>query len=149
MSNPANITIGSLVVKNLPDLFCFKDARDLISQMPTILGVEVPNSVSNVVVSNEEPSSSQTTSVWFRISNSGGFIGIYVFSQGKWQLIFPTPNGIFWMYGDSTDIPEGYMLVDASNPAVDPVISAALVATYIDDPTVTFYIYFAVTWIGF
>jgi len=149
MSTPSFITKGKLVLQNLPDLFCFTDAKDFLTQLPNLLGVEVPADITNVIVSNTQPLDSQTTDVWFRISNSGSFMGIYVFSQGQWRAVFPYPNGVYWMYGDSRTVPEGYALIDSSNAAVAPAVTASLMTQYVPDPGNTYFLYFAVTYVGF
>lgn len=111
-----DITRGNIVLTGLPDTKCFTSWQDFIAALPDLLGVEIPvSSITNVVVSNIQPSSSQTNSIWFRVSNAGSFIGIYVFADGAWQQIYPvnvdTPvvtNQIFWFFGDSTQPSPGW-----------------------------------------
>lgn len=116
MPNSADVIRGELVLIGLPDTKCFTSWQDFLASLPGFLSVQLPiSNATNVVVSNVEPSSSQTTSVWFRLNNAGGFIGIYVFSAGAWQQIYPvnvdTPvvtNQIFWFFGDATHPPPGW-----------------------------------------
>lgn len=153
MSIPSNIVRGKLVLQSLPDGFCFTDAKDFISQLPALLGVEIPGEVTNVVVSNVQPNSSQTTSVWVRIGNSGGFVGLYVFSAGQWQQIYPVQttqvNQIFWLTSEDGSVPPGFQKVDVTSTDVPSNIIAGLMAQYIQDPSATFDQYYAATFIGF
>jgi len=116
MAIPSNTIKIPLVLTGLPDVKCFTSWQDALQSLPDFLSGELSaTDLTNVVVSNVEPSSSQTTSVWFRLSNAGGFIGLYVFSAGAWQQIYPvnvdTPvvtNQIFWFFGDSAQPPAGW-----------------------------------------
>lgn len=148
----SDVVRGSLVVTNLPEDFCFTTFRELILALTQYLAVEVPSTITNVVVSNVQPLDSQTNSVWFRISNAGGFQGIYVFSNGSWVQVFPAQNGVFWFMGNSTTPPDGYTLIDTSNTQAVALLGLPAIATlttqYIQDPTLTFFVYFACTWTG-
>jgi len=108
---------GRVKVIDVPDDACLTTVRDLMMQMEKFLAVEFDASeITNVVVSTEEPDATDGTVVWFRINNSGNFIGIYVFVQGQWLQMFPPPQGIFRMYGSSNEIPEGYDLITEDTP---------------------------------
>ncbi len=135
MSDPGNLVRGNLVVQNLPDLFCFQDARQLIEMLPSLLGVQIPDSITNVIVSNTQPTDSQTASVWIRLSNSGGFLGIYVFSQGQWRPILPvntdTVTQIFWFASGSGDVPAGFTKVVPGTPGIPGSVITALQAQYV------------------
>lgn len=110
---PTEITvIGELVLKALPELQCFTNFTDFLKALPSLYAVEVPSSVTNVIVSPSQPTSSQTSAVWIRTSASGTFLGMYVFSDGAWMQIVPAPHQIIWMYGDSSAIPTGYKSTD-------------------------------------
>ena len=85
MSSAQNVRVD-LVLKNLPDIACFESPLDWFKAIPDYIGGQVSSSVSNVVVSNVQPTDSQTTSVWFRVNNAGSFVGIYVFSGGNGSL---------------------------------------------------------------
>lgn len=151
---PSSTIVGSLVVKDLPELFCFEDARSLIEQLPTLLGVAISASnISNVVVGPAQPSDSQTTSIWFRTNNAGNFVGIYVFSGGTWNNIYPINDSthIQIEFFSSTDgsAPKGWTQITASTPGFPPGVAAALAAQSINDPTSTFKVYFAAYFSGF
>jgi hypothetical protein len=151
MSTPSNLVRGSLVVQNLPELFCFQDARELIQSLPSLLGVEIPDSISNVIVSNTQPTDSQTAALWIRLANSGSFLGLYVFSQGQWRPILPvntdTTLQIFWFSSDTGDVPAGFTKIESGTPGLPVAVKTALIAQYVTSGSVD--LYFAAIFTGF
>ena len=115
MANTVSNVIGKLVLKALPELQCFTNFNDFLKALPSLYAVEVPSTVTNVIVSPSQPTSSQTSSVWVRTNNSSQFLGIYVFSEGNWIQICPAPGQIIWAYGDSSAPPDGYKTTDAAS----------------------------------
>lgn len=131
MAQGANV-IGQLVLTALPELQCFTNFTDFLKTLPSLYSVEVPATVTNVIVSASQPTSSQTTSIWVRLSNSGAILGIYVFSGGSWVQISPSPNQVIWMYGDSSNPPDGYKTTDdASGVEISAALATALKALWI------------------
>lgn len=106
---------NALKINNIPDLACFKTFTDLLKALPEFYSVEIPNDITNVVISSSEPDESQRDSLWIKTDTSGSFIGLFLYTGGAWNQIYPAPNEIFWVYGDSDDIPAGYELVDTGN----------------------------------
>lgn len=155
MPTPSDVATGNIVLLGLPDLQCYTSMQEFVQALPSILGVEIPLSVSNVIVSNIQPNSNQTTYLWARLNNAGGFIGLYIFSAGAWRPIFPVTDGLtgtFGLYrfiGDSRAVPAGYRLADASNPAVPGVAVAPIQATWIFDDSNTYYVVYDATFQGF
>ncbi len=133
MFNPQNVVKAPLVIQNIPENACFTTFKELLEALPQYLAVQIPDSITNVIVSNVQPSSSQTTSIWFRTSNSGGFMGIYVFAQGEWHNIYPINDGnqIQMQTFTSLDgtVPEGWTKVETG----DPLLPADLVASYVSN----------------
>lgn len=125
--------LGELILKALPELQCYTNFTEFLKALPSIYAVEVPATVTNVIVSNAQPTSSQTTSVWIRLSNSGLVLGIYVFSSGQWIQISPAPNQIIWVYGDSAAPPAGYMTTTQAEAAglISSTLATALEAEWI------------------
>lgn len=152
MPNNDTVTVrGAVKIDNLPDLACFTSFKDFLKELPNLLTLELPVTISNVIVSNIQPTDALRSSVWFRMSNSGSFIGIYLYSGGAWRQIFPIPEPVvqvFWVAGDSRDIPVGFELVDAGNPNFTASQRTHIMAQYLSDPTNTFYEYFAVNYVG-
>lgn len=147
MSSTPDLVRAAIVLLGLPENTCFTSFQDFINQLPNLIGAEIPSNITNVVVSNVQPSDSQTTSIWFRLSNSGSFLSINVFSNGAWRDIYPinvdTPVDtlqIFWFQGDPTQPPAGWTSTDDA-PGIDAGIKAALAAEWLTgtDPTVQYY----------
>lgn len=111
-----DIILGALKLVGKVDCTCFTSIPDFLKAFPKLFAVEVPASITNVIVSVNQPDDSQRDSVWFRINAAGVFVGIFIYASGDWQQIWPTPQGVFKMYGDSRSISPGYALVDSNNP---------------------------------
>lgn len=139
---------GAVKISGFPEGICFKSFEDLLKQLPNFLTVEIPQSITNVVVSNIQPLDSQRDSVWFRRDNSGTIIGIYVFSGVKWKQLWPVPGGIFWVYSADGSVPEGYSKIDTTRTDILSSVISEIMAGYVLDNTDTFDVYFAVTFQG-
>lgn len=140
------IAVGTVKVRNFPEEFCFETFEQFLAALQELLVVEIPASVTNVIVSNLEPSSSQRSSVWFRYDNAGSFIGIYLFTDGEWIQVLPPPNQVVWMFGDSDNLPAGFQLVDSSNPNFTGPELTHLQAFFYPPGATPPYTYFAVTY---
>jgi len=149
----SDVVKAQLVLNKLPDSLCLETWLDLVKMLPELLSVEVPSTITNVIVSNVQPLDSQRNSVWFRYSNAGVFMGIYIFSGSTWTQIFPLLTGVYWVYSTDGSAPLGYQKIDGSNSTVVAAVGLgavnALAATYIQDATSTFDCIFACSWIGF
>lgn len=137
MPNTSDLVRGQLVVTGLLDTQCFTSWQEVINALPNLLAPEMPNSITNVIVGNTQPTDSQTSSIWFRLSNSGSFLGIYVFSQGAWHQIYPvnvdtptTTTQIFWLAGDSEQVPAGFTNTDNAL-ILTAAVQAALKAQWV------------------
>ncbi len=153
MFEPTNVVRGELVVENIPENACFTSFVELLKALPQYLGVLIPDTITNVIVSNVQPSSSQTTSVWFRLSNSGSFLGIYIFNQGAWHNIYPINDGnqvqIETFSSADGTVPAGWKKVETGDPLLPSGVVTALVARNVLDPTATFAQLFSAYFIGF
>lgn len=145
MSDDCNLT-AEIKLVDLPDSLCFSTLQELIEALPKHLVACIPANITNVTVGTTQPTDS--ADVWFRYDSGGRFIGIWVFSAGNWVQFAPTPNGVFWMYGDSGDLPEGYILVDGSNPNFSAGDVTSIQAYFLPTPGVPPYTYFACTFDG-
>lgn len=155
MSNTANVVLVPIVLNGLPDTQCFADFKSFLAALPNFLVAEVPTSITNVIVSNSQPTDSQTTDVWFRLSNDGSFLGIYVFSQGAWQQIYPVnvygtsipdTSQVFWFVGDSTQPPPGWTNTN-DYTGFDAGTQAALAAMWYNNGTIN--VYYSAVFTGF
>lgn len=142
---------GAVKIKNMPELECFSSFEELLQGLAKNMTLVLPGTITNVVLSNQQPSDSDRNAVWIRQTNAGGFAGIYLFNSNSWKQIFPVPQGIFWMYGDSREVPSGYVLVDSNNIqfVAGSTLLQGIMAKYIRDTTDTYYEYFACTFEGF
>lgn len=132
MANTETNVIGELVLTAVPELQCYKNFTEFLKALPSLFAVQVPSTVTNVIVSPSQPTSSQTSSVWIRTNGAAEFVGIYVFSGGEWIKVCPAPNQIIWMYGDSSQIPHGYKSTDdASGVEISTTLATALKALWI------------------
>lgn len=143
-----DVTRGSLKVNNLPDRVCIRSWREFIESIPGFITVEVPASVSNVVIGNTAPGEDDIDKLWLRRDSSGTFLGLYVFQGGEWVLITPPPETVWWFQGTSADPPNGYTVILTGDPVVDPDVVQALIPRYVAGPGNT-YKYYAARYTGF
>lgn len=114
MGNQSSIQ-GAIKVKGVPDSACFTTFADLLKSLGTYLIVDIPNQTfSNIVISNQQPGQADRDKIWWRLSNSGVFVGIFEFLNGSWIQVFPAPFQIFWLYGNSDTPPGGYKFLDGT-----------------------------------
>jgi len=114
-----SITPIPLTITGLSEEECFEGSTfyEAIKAILAKVRVLVPDSITNVVVGNEEPNDSQRDYVWFRLDNAGNYVGTFLYTGGDWKQIDPVPQALTWVYGDSTSPPDGYL------PANDASIS--------------------------
>lgn len=113
---------GSVKIVGLPDLACFETVQQWAAALASQLAIEIPDTITNVVIGNSEPINSQTTALWIRRDNSGTFVGLYIYSSGAWVQIYPVPLPLVqftWVTGSSLDIPTGYARAD-TYPTLTP-----------------------------
>lgn len=135
---------ADIQIKGLPDLACFTSFGQLLRDLPNYLQVNIPTNITNVIVSNTQPAESQRNTVWFRMSNGGVFIGIYLFSEGTWRQFFPVPDAVYRVAGgDSRNPPAGYILTDDAGNLTQAE-KDHLKASWLLDPTGGFYVIFDV-----
>lgn len=149
MNIGTDVIRGAIKLDNFLEGKCFTSWSDFISDLPNMLSVEIPTGITNVNIGNLQPSSSELDHLWIKTDGSGSFIGMFIYTTGSWRQIYPAPNQLFLMYGNSTSIPAGYTLASA-----DPNISAAELANLQKVWTVlstspTVYSVFHVTYTGF
>lgn len=139
---------GAIKIDGNLDVCCFTSWADFVKALPGLLTVEIPADSTNVTVGSQAPSSDQRNIVWIRTDNSGAFLGIYIFTNNGWQQVSPAPNEIVRMYGDSRSVPTGYQLIDLSNSKFSSGEVSAIQATWIRDPTNTYWRVFDVIYSG-
>lgn len=142
------IVTGSIKFIDVPNDFCLTNIYDLIQFVQKHGMVEFNASeITNVVVSNEQPV--DTSVVWFQISPSGNFVGVYVYVQSQWVAVFPPPSQVIRMYGNSSDIPLGYELITNTTPGFTPGMVSHLQGQWYANPSdPTEYLIFDVVYTG-
>lgn len=110
-----------ILIQNLPDLACteINSFLDALKALTVYGSVDIPASITNVIVGVSEPTSNDANKIWFRYDNSGNFLGIYAFQAGQWrQVIQNIPGQVYWLAVDSaTGVPDGFTIIDASGPS--------------------------------
>lgn len=100
---------GTLKSIGVPGEACFTNFSELLNLLGTYLVVEIANqNFSNIIISNSQPAAADRNKIWWRLSNNGSFVGIFAYSGGVWVQIFPAPQQIFWLYGNSASPPQGF-----------------------------------------
>lgn len=145
----SNVVIGAIQVKGLPEEACFTTFKELLQALKDYLVVEIPRSITNVLFSVEEPAPDQRNYLWVRYNNAGGFVGLYIYAAGAWQLITPVPQGIFWIYGDSDNPPPGYLPILSGHPEFTAAQITFMEAQYYPSGGPAPYSIYAATFIGF
>lgn len=139
---------GAVKVQDLPDLACFKSFEDLLKALEKYLVVEVPDSITNVVISAIPPENPSRDVIWFKLSNSGSFIGIFVFSGGEYLQQFPAPKTIERFYGNSDEVPPGWEVISASTVGFTSAMVAKLQADWLRDSSDTFWLIYDAIYTG-
>lgn len=146
---PSNTIVGSVKVLNLPETACYETFAEFVKDLAKYLVVEIAaGDISNVIISTQQPGEGDTGKLWVRRTGSGQVIGLYVFVEGKWVALFPPEHGVFWMWGDSRTPDPGYKLIEQDSGIIPPADYPKFSAQYIKDPTNTYFVYFATTFIG-
>lgn len=133
------IVTGAIKFTDVPNDFCITDITALVQFVQKHGIVEFNASeITNVVVSNEQPT--DTSVVWFQISPSGNYIGVYVYVQSQWVPVFPPPGQVIRMYPtggrpNSSQLPAGYQLITSTTPGFSSAMVAFLQASWMPDPS--------------
>lgn len=146
-----DVILGALKLLGKLDCNCFTNWQDFVKSIPSMFAVEIPANITNVTISYDMPDDDQHDNLWIRLDAAGSFVGLYVYAVGDWQQIWPVPQGIFRVYGDSRSISPGYMLADATNPHLTAAQVAILQTTWAPatDGTPGVWSIFDVTYEGF
>lgn len=145
----SDVITGALKLLGKVDCECFTSWQDFIAQIPKMFGVVVPASITNVVISDQQPDDDQREYLWIKRSTSGSVVGLFVYATGDWRQLFPTPKGIIRMFGDHRNIPAGYQLIDASNPNFTAAEVTHIQSSWMLSSDSSYYTIFDVTYVGF
>lgn len=144
-----DVISGAIKLSGLMEGKCFTSWQEFVQALPSMLTIEVPSSISNVTVGNIQPAADELDHLWIRKDSSGSFVGLYVFSLGKWRQVYPVDGEVIWMNGDSRLIPDGYVLIDTGTSGFTQDVINHIKNMYKLDNTGVYYVYFAVTYVGF
>lgn len=151
MSVIRNTVRGAIKVDNLPDRACFTTYVEFINALPQYLTVEVPNSITNVIIGSSPPGEDDKDKLWLRRDNSGRVIGLYTFQNGAWRpfdtSVVPGVINIKWVVGNSANIPDGYILIESGNTDIPSNVVQSIIAQYVPNTSGGFS-YFAIQYIG-
>lgn len=141
------VITGAIKFVDVPNDFCITNVTDLIKFIEKNGKIEFDASqVTNVVVSVDQPT--DTTVIWYKLSPSGNFIGIFVYIQSAWQQLFPVPNAVYRVYGNSTDLDPGFALITTSTPGFTAEMVTFLQTQWYQGPSDSFYSIFDVVYVG-
>lgn len=118
-----DVVRGAIRLDGFQEGRCFTSWADFVAALPGMLAVEIPTGITNVTIGNQTPSDTDRDHLWLQTDGSGSFLGFYIYTAGAWQQIYPAPNQLFLMYGDSRSPPPGYTVATD-----DPNISASMLA---------------------
>lgn len=145
----SNQILGALKAIGLLQGKHYESLEEFLQDIPNLYSVEIPESVTNVVVSNEQPGDDEREKLWVRVDNAGNFVGLCVYAKGAWQQVAPAPQQLFRVYGDSRYIPAGYLLADESTGKMTSLTAKQLKQQWVRDSTDSYYVIFDVIFTGF
>lgn len=128
---------GAIKFIDVPNDFCITTITELVKFIQKHGMVEFnASSITNVYVGTSQPT--DTSVIWFQISPSGNFVGVYVYAQSQWLLVFPPPYQIIKMRpptgNSSTNVPIGYELITSTTPGFSSADVAFLQTQWREDP---------------
>lgn len=141
-------TRAELKIDGLPEDYEYSDFKSFVEFLVKHLVISIPSEITNVVISSTQPGESERDSLWIRRNNAGSFVGMYIYSGGKWVQMYPAPKQIIWMRGLSSEIPAGYKLVDDGHPDFTEYELSFYKNQYLEREGGGDYVYFAVTYSG-
>lgn len=146
----ANSIAIPIEVLGLPSSeLCYENTEQFLKLLSKYLVGRAPVSISNVIISNIQPNSSQTGSIWVKQNSAGTVIGIAFYSGAQWIQVLPAPGEIIWMGGvgvSSDAVPPGFKLIDNDNAKFTTSQVTSIMTNYY--PGTAPYSIFAVTYEG-
>ena len=133
MPETTDVIRGALKLDNFQEGRSYADLDSFIEALEHMFSVEIPETVTNVMVSSSQPGDDFKEGVWIRKDAAGVFAGIYVFQSGAWVRIVPPlfDTEVILMYGDSRNLPSGYSLADVSNTNLPSGVGAKLMVDWL------------------
>lgn len=135
MPGTTDVIRGALKLDNFTEGKAYSNLDSFIKDLSNMFSVEIPENVTNVIVSSSEPGDDFKTGVWIRKDAAGAFAGVYIFQVDSWTKIVPPlfDTEVILMYGNSNDIPSGYSLADDTNPDLPAGVGTQLMTEWVSD----------------
>lgn len=147
---PGNIILAPLTFTGFAEELCFTSLSEFLKFLQENGFAQVPTDITNVHIGVSQPTSTQKTDLWVRLSSAGTVIGLYSYDGAKWQQWLPAPNEVIWIHDglELTTVPPGFTLVSSTLAGWTAPQAAALEALYLP-PGAGPWNYFAVQFTGF
>jgi len=135
MSGTTDVIRGTLKLDNFQEGRVYTDTDAFIKALQDMFSIEIPTTITNVIVSSAQPGDDFKDGVWIRKDSAGVFAGVYIFQVGAWTRIVPPlfDNEVIYVYGDSRDIPTGFSLADTTNTNLPAGVATLLMTNWVDD----------------
>lgn len=135
MPGTTDVIRGTLKLDNFQEGRTYTTTDAFIQALKDMFSVEIPTTITNVIISTAQPGDDFKEGVWIRKNAAGIFEGIYIFQDGAWTAVVPPlfDNEIIHMYGDSRNVPSGYSLADITNTNLPAGVAAVLMANWVAD----------------
>lgn len=143
--------VGELEISARPATLCYGRPWDFVSNLVKILTVKFPVNRNNkfIVSGPETPGTDDTDKLWAKFTRNRSPLGWWAFINGNWRRFYTVvPGEIRWIIGDSSDIPEGWVLVSSSTPGADSEVLTQLLSQFVENGSGG-YKYFAIRYIGY
>ena len=145
-----NVILGALKLLGIPERACFQNWQQFVEAIPQYFAVEVPQSITNVIVGSTAPSEDDRDKIWYRRDNNGSFLGVYAFQNGAWRPFYSlVPDSVTWTWGNSNSIPDGFILIEQGDSTIPSTVVNFLVGQYIPLPSGPGYQWFAIRFVGY
>lgn len=145
----SDVLRGAVKLDGFVEEKCFKNWAEFLTALPSLLALEIPDSITNVTIGNTQPTDDQRDNLWIRKDSSGSFVGFYLYAQGTWQKIFPADNELNLVSGDSRVISPGYTLATDLTDLTTAQKAALQSQWHIGGTSPTWYDIFHVRYTGF
>lgn len=144
---------GKLIIKEKPINLCWTTPLDFFKAIIDYITVSFPIEANNkfVITGRDTPSADDVDKMWARQDANRNFLGWHSYIKGSWKRVYEyRSDEVIWMLGNSSNIPEGFQLLDGNVPGLSTNIVNKLEAQYVETSVGSgVYTYFAVRFIGY
>lgn len=107
--------MAKLVIEDAPDNMNWGRPQDFLDYLKEKGSAVVPKEKNweFVVIGPQIPSSDDSNKLWIKIDSNRNLEGFFLYTKNKWRPAYNyAPKEVIWMYGLSSDLPEGFRLLD-------------------------------------